>query len=103
MPTVAPSRSHRGEDIGRFLCLPTSAIYGPTLFATLNWTAIVALVAIGGGVAIAQFSISRVTRPLRELAAVMAEVGVKQDFSHRVAPARADAMKPLCSVRPSTA
>ncbi len=77
-----------GEDIGRLFVLADISDLRSDLFATLNWTAIVALVAIGGGVAIAQFSISRVTRPLRELAALMAEVGVKQDFSHRVAPTR---------------
>ncbi|MFT3724332.1 MAG: ATP-binding protein [Hyphomonadaceae bacterium] len=77
-----------GEQIGKLYVLADISDLRSDLFATLSWTALVALVAIGGGVAIAQFSISRITRPLRELTAVMAEVGARQDFSHRVAPTR---------------
>jgi signal transduction histidine kinase/CheY-like chemotaxis protein/HPt (histidine-containing phosphotransfer) domain-containing protein len=77
-----------GEEIGSLYVLADISDLRADLFATLGWTAIVGLVAIAGGVAVAQFSIGRITRPIRELASVMAEVGAQQDFSRRMPPAK---------------
>jgi two-component system sensor histidine kinase BarA len=77
-----------GETIGSLTILADITDLHEDLAATLSWTALVSLIAILGGVSIAQFSIARVTRPIRELASVMAEVGAKQDFSRRVSPSK---------------
>jgi signal transduction histidine kinase/DNA-binding NarL/FixJ family response regulator len=77
-----------GEIIGSFTLLADITDLRRDLVATLSWTALVALAAILGGVALAQMFIARLTRPIRELASVMAEVGAKQDFSRRMPPAK---------------
>jgi len=77
-----------GDDIGSLLILADITDLRAVLYSTLGWTALVALIAIAGGVSIAQFFISRMTRPLRDLTAVMAEVGAKQDFSRRMPATR---------------
>ncbi len=77
-----------GETIGSLTLLADITDLRADLAATLTWTALVALLAIAGGVSVAQFLIGQVTRPIRELASVMAEVGAKQDFSKRVQPSR---------------
>ncbi len=77
-----------GAEIGKLYVLADITDLRADLFATLGWTALVGLIAIGGGVAVAQFYIGRITRPIRELASVMAEVGAAQDFERRVAPSR---------------
>ena len=73
-----------GAEIGSLYVLANTSDLRADLFATLGWTALVGLIAITGGVAVAQFSIGRITHPIRELASVMAEVGAGQDFSRRV-------------------
>ncbi len=77
-----------GADIGSLMILADITDLRAGLYSTLGWTALVALLAIAGGVSIAQFFISRMTRPLRDLTAVMAEVGSKQDFSRRMPATR---------------
>ena len=77
-----------GEAIGSLTVLADITDLRRDLAATLAWTAFVALAAICGGVAVAQVLIARITRPIRELASVMAEVGSTQDFSRRVASAK---------------
>jgi two-component system, NarL family, sensor histidine kinase BarA len=77
-----------GEKIGSLTLLADITDLREDLAATLLWTAVVALIAIIGGVSMAQFSIARVTRPIRELATAMSDVGAKQDFSRRVAPSK---------------
>jgi len=73
-----------GAEIGSLTILADITDLRAGLYNTLGWTALVALIAIAGGVSIAQFFISRMTRPLRDLTAVMAEVGARQDFSRRM-------------------
>jgi signal transduction histidine kinase/HPt (histidine-containing phosphotransfer) domain-containing protein/ActR/RegA family two-component response regulator len=77
-----------GVQIGQLYILADITDLRAELFATLGWTAVIGFIAIVGGVAVAQFSIGRITKPIHELAAVMAEVGAKQDFSHRVEPSK---------------
>jgi two-component system, NarL family, sensor histidine kinase BarA len=77
-----------GEKIGALTMLADITDLHDELRATLAWTALIGLIAIMGGVALAQFTIARITRPIRELAGVMAEVGAKQDFSRRMPEAR---------------
>ncbi len=77
-----------GEVIGSLSILADISDLHAELRATLGWTAIVALIAILGGVALAQVTIARITRPIRELASVMADVGARQDFSRRMSPSR---------------
>src|SRR5690349_9140066 len=77
-----------GEDIGEMVILADVRDLRRDLTTSLTWTALVALLAIAGGVAIAQVFIARLTRPLRDLTSVMAEVGARQDFSRRMPPAR---------------
>ncbi len=77
-----------GETIGELTVLADITDLRQELAATLIWTAIASLIAIAGGVAVAQISIARMTQPIRELAELMAEVGSKQDFSKRVAPSK---------------
>ena len=77
-----------GSEIGSLVILADITDLRAGLYGTLGWTAMVALIAIAGGVSVAQFSIARMTRPLRDLATVMSEVGAKQDFSHRMPAAK---------------
>ncbi|HEY7799650.1 MAG TPA: ATP-binding protein [Hyphomonadaceae bacterium] len=77
-----------GETIGSLTLLADITDLRRDLGATLAWTAFVALAAICGGVAVAQLLITRITRPIRELASVMAEVGSTQDYSRRVVAAK---------------
>ena len=77
-----------GETIGSLTVLADISDLRTDLAATLAWTALVSLLAIAAGVSVAQFTIAQVTRPIRELASVMAEVGARQDFSRRVSPGR---------------
>jgi len=74
--------------IGRLVVLADITDLHDELWSTLRWTAMVGFIAILGGVALAQFTIARITSPIRELATAMAEVGAKQDFSRRVTPAK---------------
>ena len=83
MPIIAS-----GEEIGSLVILADITDLRTGLYSTLGWTALVALIAIAGGVSVAQFSIARMTRPLRDLTAVMAEVGARQDFSRRMPAAK---------------
>ncbi len=77
-----------GEQIGSLVVMADITDLRTDLYQTLGWTALVALVAIAGGVSVAQFSIARLMQPLRDLTAVMAEVGAKQDFSSRMPPTK---------------
>ncbi len=77
-----------GADIGSLVILADITDLRADLYETLGWTALVALIAIAGGVSVAQFSIARLTRPLRDLTAVMAEIGTRQDFSQRMPETR---------------
>jgi two-component system, NarL family, sensor histidine kinase BarA len=77
-----------GETIGSLTILADITDLHADLAASLSWTALISLIAIAGGVSIAQFTIAQVTRPIRELAAAMAEVGARQDFSRRVKPSK---------------
>jgi len=86
--TVRKTIVKDGEDIGELVILADIRDLRSELTASLMWTALAALIAILGGVAIAQVFIARLTRPIRELASVMAEVGAKQDFSRRMPPAK---------------
>ncbi|MBI1362172.1 MAG: response regulator [Alphaproteobacteria bacterium] len=80
-----------GERIGEISILADISDLRADLIASLGWTALIALIAIGAGVVAAQAIIARLTRPIRDLTAVMAEIGAEQDFSRRVAvPARKD-------------
>ena len=74
-----------GARIGEISLLADITDLRAQLVSNLMWTALVALAAILGGVAAAQAIIARLTRPIRELTAVMAHVGARQDFSKRVA------------------
>ncbi|HVY87223.1 MAG TPA: ATP-binding protein [Hyphomonadaceae bacterium] len=73
-----------GEQIGSLVILADISDLRRDLMATLAWTALVALIAIAAGVAVAQITIARLTRPIRDLASAMADVGARQDFSRRV-------------------
>lgn len=75
-----------GAQIGEVIVLADVTDLREDLYATLGWTALVALIAIAGGVAVAQVSISRMIKPIAKLAAAMSEVGAQQDFSRRMAP-----------------
>jgi len=75
-----------GAQIGEVIVLADVTDLREDLYATLGWTALVALIAIAGGVAVAQVSISRMIKPIAKLAAAMSEVGARQDFSRRMAP-----------------
>ncbi|OYX48339.1 MAG: hypothetical protein B7Y90_10375 [Alphaproteobacteria bacterium 32-64-14] len=75
-----------GAQIGEVIVLADVTDLREDLYATLGWTALVALIAIAGGVAVAQVSISRMIKPIARLAAAMSEVGAQQDFSRRMAP-----------------
>ncbi len=77
-----------GEDIGELIVLADITDLRGDLYETLAWTALVALFAIAGGVAIAQISISRMIRPIGNLAAAMSEVGARQDFTRHVEPSK---------------
>jgi signal transduction histidine kinase len=85
---VAMDVIQSGSKIGRLVVLADITDLHGELWATLRWTAIVGLIAILGGVTLAQFTIARITSPIRELASVMADVGARQDFSRRVAQAK---------------
>jgi len=86
--TVRKTIVKGAENIGEMVILADISDLRRDLATSLGWTALVALLAILGGVAVAQVFIARLTRPLRELAAVMAEVGAKQDFSRRMPSAK---------------
>lgn len=73
-----------GETIGSLVVLADITDLRGDLYATLAWTMIAALAAIAGSLTAAQIMIARMTKPIRELAAMMAEVGAKQDFSRRM-------------------
>ena len=75
-----------GSQIGRLVILADITDLRADLYETLLWTALVAMLAITGGVAAAQVSISRMIRPIARLADVMSEVGARQDFSRRLPP-----------------
>ena len=77
-----------GEQVGELVVLADITDLRGDLYGTLGWTALVALFAIAGGVAIAQVSISHMIRPIGNLAAAMSEVGAKQDFTRRVEPSK---------------
>jgi len=79
---------HGGETIGALVLLADITDLRGDLYATLAWTLLAALAAIAGGLVLAQVMISRLTRPIRELASVMSEVGASQDFSRRMPEAR---------------
>lgn len=76
-----------GAEIGTLYILADVSDLRSDLFATLGWTALVGLLAIGAAVAVSQLSINRITRPIRELASVMGRVGAGEGFSHRVSTA----------------
>jgi signal transduction histidine kinase/DNA-binding response OmpR family regulator len=82
--TVSMPVIKSGQTIGSLTLLADITDLRRDLAATLSWTALVALAAICGGVAIAQLLITRITRPIRELASVMSEVGSTQNYSRRV-------------------
>ncbi len=73
-----------GETIGSLVALADISDLRNDLYATLAWTVMAALVAIVGSMAMAQVLVARMTKPIRELASVMAEVGAKQDFRRRM-------------------
>ena len=77
-----------GEQIGELVVLADITDLRADLYGTLAWTALVALFAIAGGVAIAQVSISHMIRPIGNLAAAMSEVGARQDFTRRMPPSK---------------
>jgi len=77
-----------GQRIGELKVLADISDLRGDLYATLGWTALAALAAIAGSLVVAQVLIGRMTRPIRELASVMAEVGAKQDFSRRMPPTK---------------
>lgn len=77
-----------GARIGSLYVLADITDLRADLFATLAWTALVGLIAITGGVAIAQFSIGRIMQPIRELASIMSDIGARQDFSRRAPPSK---------------
>jgi two-component system sensor histidine kinase BarA len=77
-----------GEQIGELVVLADITDLRADLYETLLWTALIALFAIAGGVAVAQISISRMIRPIARLASAMSEVGAKQDFSRRMEPSK---------------
>ncbi len=77
-----------GEQVGELVVLADITDLRADLYATLGWTALVALFAIAGGVAIAQVSISHMIRPIGNLAAAMSEVGARQDFARRMPPSK---------------
>jgi two-component system sensor histidine kinase BarA len=77
-----------GEQIGELVVLADITDLRVDLYGTLAWTALVALFAIAGGVAIAQVSISHMIRPIGNLAAAMSEVGARQDFTRRMPPSK---------------
>ena len=74
-----------GTRIGEIAILANITDLRAELLTSLMWTALAALAAILAGVAAAQAIIARLTRPIRELTAVMAQIGAKQDFSKRLA------------------
>ena len=69
-----------GARIGEISLLADITDLRTQLISSLMWTALIALAAILGGVAAAQAIIARLTRPIRDLTAVMAQVGARQDF-----------------------
>jgi len=73
-----------GATIGSLVVLADITDLRGDLYATLAWTMLAALAAIAGSVTVAQVMIARMTKPIRELANMMAEVGAKQDFSRRM-------------------
>ena len=77
-----------GEQIGELVVLADITDLRADLYETLLWTALIALFAIAGGVAVAQVSISHMIRPIARLAGAMSEVGAKQDFSRRMEPSK---------------
>jgi two-component system sensor histidine kinase BarA len=77
-----------GEQVGELVVLADITDLRADLYATLGLTALVALFAIAGGVAIAQVSISHIIRPIGNLAAAMSEVGARQDFARRMPPSK---------------
>jgi signal transduction histidine kinase/DNA-binding NarL/FixJ family response regulator/HPt (histidine-containing phosphotransfer) domain-containing protein len=64
------------QPIGEMVILADISDLRGALMTGMMWTALASLIAIA------------VTRPIRDLAAVMADVGAKQDFSRRVAPSK---------------
>jgi two-component system sensor histidine kinase BarA len=77
-----------GEQIGELVVLADITDLRADLYETLSWTALIALFAIAGGVAVAQVSISAMIRPIGRLAGAMSEVGARQDFSRRMPPSK---------------
>jgi two-component system sensor histidine kinase BarA len=77
-----------GQQIGELVVLADITDLRADLYETLLWTALIALFAIAGGVAVAQVSISHMIRPIARLAGAMSEVGAKQDFSRRMPPSK---------------
>jgi signal transduction histidine kinase/CheY-like chemotaxis protein/HPt (histidine-containing phosphotransfer) domain-containing protein len=78
-----------GAVIGRLEILADITDLRRDLFAGLMWTLGAATIAILGGVALAQAMIARLTRPIRDLSAMMSDVGASQDFSRRMEPGKA--------------
>jgi two-component system, NarL family, sensor histidine kinase BarA len=75
-----------GAPIGELVVLADITDLRADLYETLGWTALFALIAIAGGLAAAQVSISHMIRPIGRLAGAMSEVGARQDFSRRMPP-----------------
>jgi len=84
--TISQDVMSGGARIGQIVILADISDLRSDVLASLLWTAAIALAAIVGGVVVAQAMIERLTRPLRQLTAVMAEIGSAQDFSRRMPP-----------------
>jgi len=83
--SVSTDIRQSGEVIGRLEILADITDLRRDLINGLLWTLGVALLAIAGGVAVAQAMIARLTKPIRDLSAMMTDVGAAQDFSRRMA------------------